>query len=74
VIRSKIISSFKHTFDEDEIKWIKEKIEELLSDETSYLSTGKYCEEFERELSRLLGIKYLLNIASQLTAGQVHLN
>lgn len=58
MIRSKIISSFKHTFDEDEIKWIKEKIEELLSDETSYLSTGKYCEEFERELSRLLGIKY----------------
>jgi dTDP-4-amino-4,6-dideoxygalactose transaminase len=67
-----IIPPFKYYFPEESIEWISETIAELLRSD-SYLSMGKYCEQFENEFAEMVGTKYAVTTASGVAALDVAL-
>jgi dTDP-4-amino-4,6-dideoxygalactose transaminase len=67
-----IIPPFKYYFPEESIKWISETTAELLRSD-SYLSMGKYCEQFEKEFAEMAGTKYAVTTASGVAALDVAL-
>jgi len=67
-----LIPPFKYYFPEDSIKWILETTSELLHSE-SYLSMGKYCEQFEEEFARMAHTKYAISVSSGVAAIEVSL-
>lgn len=72
ILMSIKIPPFKYYFPDDAIKWITETTSELLRSD-SYLSMGKYCEQFEKEFAEMVGTKYAVTIASGVAALDVAL-
>lgn len=52
-----IIPAARRYFEPESISWVADRIRKLLASE-EYLSLGRYCEVFEEEVRRYIGVKY----------------